>query len=98
MASFLPHERAEALRAQSDTNPSSPLALFVKGTSSPAPGLETDVVPFCTWLLTRHPSRGSFKELCPRGASLLPLVHVRGRADCEAAVSQQGLSDLSQTG
>lgn len=82
----------------SNTSPSLPRALFVKGTSLPAPGLETDVDPFCIWFLTRHQSCGSFKEFCPRGASLLSPGHVRGRADHEAAASQQGLPDLSQAG
>lgn len=79
--------------------PRSPQALFMKGTSLPAPGLERDAAPFCIWFLTRHQSCGSLKEFCPHGASLLSPVQ-RSRADCEAtaSASQQGLSDLSQTG
>ena len=89
---------ATVLRAlPSSTNPSLPQALFVKGTSLPAPGLETNMAPFCIWFLTRHRSCESYKEICPHGAALLYPGHVRGRADHEAAASQQGLSDLSQT-
>lgn len=80
------------------TQAPAPLRLFVKGISLPAPGLETDAAPFCIWFLTRHQSCGIFQRVCHHGASLLSLVHVRARADCEATASQQGLSDLSQTG
>lgn len=94
-----PLRGAAALRALlSNISPSFPQVLFMKGTSLPAPGLETDVAPLCTWFLTRHRSCGSFKEFRPHRASLQSLVHVSRRADCEAAASQQGLSDLSQTG
>lgn len=52
----------------------------------------------CSSFLHLVPTSGSFKEFCPHGDSLYcPQLHVRGRADCEAAASQQGLSDLLQT-
>lgn len=63
----------------------------------------------CSWFRNRC---GSFRHLVPNQASVLwvfqrvlsswsfPTVpgHVRGRADREAAASQQGLPDLSQAG
>lgn len=60
-------------------SPSSPGALSVKATSLLTPALETDMVPFSTWFLTRHLSCEFFKDLCAHGASLLSLVSVRGR-------------------